>query len=60
MSPVEFKKWPCRMSLVFLPSLSCHLGPMSHVEFKNWPCRRVEFSGPDPLDYYTHRKERDS
>ena len=24
MSHVEFKKCQCRMSLVFLPSLSCH------------------------------------
>ena len=35
MSHVEFKKWPCPMSLHFKPSF--HMS-MSHVEFKKWPC----------------------
>ena len=35
MSHVEFKKWPCRMSI----------SSTSHVEFKKWPCQSVNFSG---------------
>ena len=48
MSPVDFKKWPCRMSLYFLKPCRMSLGPLSHVEFKKQPCCPVDFRGQGP------------
>ena len=44
MSHVEFKRYPCHMSLLFLKPCRM-IGSMSHVKFKKWPCRPVEFKG---------------
>ena len=53
MSPVDFRKLPCRMSLYFVKHCRMSLGPMSHVEFKKQPCRPVDFRGQGPYcDYY--------
>ena len=48
MSHVEFKKYPCLMSLYFFKPCRMSIGSMSHVEFKKWPCRPVEFEGQGP------------
>ena len=48
MSHVEFKKFPCHMSLYCLKPCRMSIGSMSHVEFKKWPCHPVEFKGQGP------------
>ena len=50
MSHVEFKKFPCHMSLYCLKPCRMSIGSMSHVEFKKWPCHPVEFKGQGPLE----------
>ena len=52
MSHVEFKKYPCHMSLYFLKPCRMSIGPMSLVEFKKWPRSPVKFKGQGPLQYY--------
>ena len=48
MSHVEFKKYPCHMSLYSLKACRMSIGSMSHVEFKKLPCRPVECKGQGP------------
>ena len=48
MSHVEFKKWPCRLSLYVLKPCRISMRPVSRVEFKNWPCSPFDFRGQWP------------
>ena len=48
MSPVEFKKCLCPLSLYFQSPCRMSVCFMSPVEFKKWPCRRVDFRALGP------------
>ena len=45
VSNVDFKKWPCPLSLFWQFSCRYQNGPMSHVDFKKHPmsCRLFSF-----------------
>ena len=49
MSPVDFKKYPCRMSLYFVKPCRMSIGSMSHVKFKKLPYCPIEFKGQGPF-----------
>ena len=38
MSPVDFKKWPCPLSLFLRFPCPFFNGPISPVDFKKWGC----------------------
>ena len=50
LSPVEFKKCQCLMSLYYLSQCHCryYKGSCCPVEFKKWPCHPVDFGGLGP------------
>ena len=48
MSPVDFKKWQCPLSLFLKCPCRFLNSPMSSVHFKKRPCHPVEFKGQGP------------
>ena len=48
MSPVDFRKWQCPLSLIFKCPCRFYGTSMSPINFKKCPFRPVEFKGKGP------------
>ena len=53
MSPVDFKKWQCPLSLILKCPCRFKGSSVSPVDFKKWPCHPVEFKGQGPHTFHS-------